>query len=241
MDVLRLFSPERRDLGVVETSELLDAPKSSVSRWLRAMAEAGFLVREPSSGRYRLSMDLAALGELARQATSLQRLARPLLEGLAAETGETSNLVILDRGAAVNVEVVQSPRPIKHVGILGRRLPLHATAAGKVLLAWLPAEDRSVLLAEPLKRYTEHTLCSRNAVEDELKRVRKVGTATAWKELEEDLAAASAPVRSHRGEVAAAITTSAPTSRVPEEALPELAARVRAAADALSAALGHRG
>lgn len=241
MDVLRLYSPERRDLGVVETAELLDAPKSSVSRWLRAMAEAGFLVREPSSGRYRLSMDLAALGELARQATSLQRLARPLLEGLAAETGETSNLVILDRGAAVNVEVVQSPRPIKHVGILGRRLPLHATAAGKVLLAWLPAEERAALVAEPLRRHTERTICSRSALEDELERVRNAGTATAWKELEEDLAAASAPVRSHRGEVVAAITTSAPSSRVRQEALPDLAARVRTAADALSAALGHRG
>lgn len=240
MDVLRLYSPERRDLGVVEVAELLDAPKSSVSRWLRAMAEAGFLVREPSSGRYRLSMALAALGELARQATSLQRLARPLLEALAAETGETSNLVILDRGAAVNVEVVQSPRPVKHVGILGRRLPLHATAAGKVLLAWLPAEERAALLAGPLRRYTDRTICSRGALEGELDRVREAGTATAWKELEQDLAAASAPARNHRGEVVAAITTSAPTSRVRQEALSELAARVRTSADELSAALGYR-
>jgi DNA-binding IclR family transcriptional regulator len=240
MDILRLFNPERHDLGVVETAELLESPKSSVSRWLRAMAEAGFLVREASSGRYRLSMDLAALGELTRQATSLQRLARPRLEALANETGETSNLVILDRGAAVNVEVVQSPHPVKHVGVLGRRLPLHATAAGKVLLAWLSPEDLQRLLAAPLPRFTSRTICASDRLEEELDRVRARGYATGWKELETDLAAASAPVWDHRGKVVAAITTSAPTSRLQEDGLGNLAAQVMRAADGLSEALGHR-
>lgn len=241
MEILRLYTPDRRDLGVVETAELLDSPKSSVSRWLRSMAEAGFLVREPESGRYRLSLNLAALGELARQATSLQRLARPLLEALVEETGETSNLVILDRRAAVNVEVVQSPRPIKHVGVLGRRLPLHATAAGKVLLAWLPQEVRWEVMVPPLPRFTPRTTCAPKRLERELERVRSDGYATAWAEWESDLAAASAPVRSHQGDVVAAITTSAPTSRLDPESLRRLAFRVRATADDLSSALGYRG
>lgn len=240
MEVLRLYSPERRDLGVVQTAELLGKPKSSVSRWLRAMAEAGFLVRDDGSGRYRLSMELAALGELARQATSVQRLARPILETLAADTGETSNLVILDRGAAVNVEVVQSPRPIKHVGVLGRRLPLHATAAGKVLSAWLPHDNGRRVALEPLQRFTRATICSREALEAELAAVREKGYATAWRELEPDLAAASAPVRDHRGSVEAAVTTSVPVSRIDREALSALAERVRDAANELSVALGHR-
>lgn len=204
------------------------------------MAEAGFLVREPTSGEYRLSMELAALGELARESTSLQRLARPVLEELAAETGETSNLVILDRDEAVNVEVVQSPRPVKHVGVLGRRLPLHATAAGKVLVAWLPESQRESLVAGSLRRFTEGTICSRPALLAELDGVRTRGYATAWRELEPDLAAASAPVRGPTGEVEGAVTTSVPTSRIRREALGALGERVREAADALSASLGYR-
>jgi len=239
MQVLRLFTPERLDLGVVEAAELLNRPRSTVSRWLSGMGEAGFLVREPESGRYRLSMELAALGELSRRSTSLQRLARPVLEELVRETGETSNLVTLVGGAAVNVEVVQSPRPVKHVGVLGKRLPLHATAAGKVLMAWLPPEERRELLAGGLERLTPATLCSPTEVERELARVRKLGYGTAWREMEEDLAAASAPVRDHRGRVTAAITTSAPTSRVSRDGLEVLAVRVRAAAEGLSRELGH--
>ncbi len=238
MSVLRLFSRDRPELGVVETADLLDRPRSSVSRWLRDMADAGFLVRDPASGRYRLSMELAALGELSRRSTSLQKVARPVLEALVRDTGETSNLVILEGEFGVNVEVVQSPRPVKHVGVLGRRLPLHATAAGKVLLAGRPDEEIAAILAGELPRLTGFTFCDRARLEEIVARVRVEGFATAWRELEEDLAAASAPVRDHTGEVVAAVTTSVPVSRISREALPELARRVRVAADEVSRGLG---
>jgi IclR family transcriptional regulator, acetate operon repressor len=239
MQVLRLFGPGQPDLGVVEAAELLRKPKSTTSRWLRSMEEAGFLERDAVSGRFRLSLVLAALGEVARESTSLQRLGRPILEALAAETGETSNLVVLDGNMGVNVELVRSPQPVQHVGVLGRRLPLHATAAGKVLMAGLPAEQRESLLAGELKAWASRTVTDRDALEKALTEVREKGFATAWKELEEDLAAASAPVRDHRGVVVAAITTSGPISRITPEALDGLAARVRERADQLSDALGY--
>ncbi|TVP47658.1 MAG: IclR family transcriptional regulator [Gemmatimonadales bacterium] len=241
MRVLRLFGPQRRELGVTEAAALLDRPKSSVSRLLRTMEAEGFLARDPDTGRFRLSLGLAALGEVARASTSMQRLARPVLEELVESTGETSNLVVLDGTEAVNVEVVRSSRAVHHVGVLGRRLPLHATAAGKVLLAW--ASTPGVLdrvLCGPLPRLASRTLTSRGALEAELARVREQGHALAWAELEEELAAASAPVRDHRGAVVAAITTSAPISRLNETTRPALARKVMAAAGRLSDALGHR-
>jgi len=238
MQVLRLFGADRRELGVVEAAELLGRPKSTASRWLRVMEEEGFLERDPDTGRYRLSLALAALGEVARASTSLQRLARPILEELATETGETTNLVVLDGSAGVNVEVVRSSRPVQHVGVLGRRLPLHATAAGKVLLAWLEPEARAAALTGGLERWASGTLTDPERLEEELARVRARGYATAWRELEEDLAAASAPVRDHRGRVVAAVTTSLPISRSGPEELPRLGKRVRESADRLSTALG---
>jgi DNA-binding IclR family transcriptional regulator len=241
MEVLELFAEERREIGVTEAAALLRRPKSTTSRWLAAMEEAGFLDRDSASGRYRLGMRLAALGELARQSTSLQQLARPRLEALARRSGETANLVVLSDGYAVNVELVESPRPIKHVGWLGRRLPLHATAAGKALTAWLGAAGIEDILPARLDRFTPATISDRRALLEELERVRELGFAEAWGELEEDLVGLAAPVRDYTGRVVGAITISAPLARVAPASAPALAAQVMRAAAELSRALGARG
>ena len=242
MRVLRLFSSDRRELGVVEAAELLGRPKSSISRLLRSMEAEGFLHRDEASGRFRLSLALAALGEIARASTSMQRLARPVLEELVERTGETSNLVVLDGSEAVNVEVVRSSRAVQHVGVLGRRLPLHATAAGKVLLAWAAPGVQDRILAGPLPALASRTLTDQAALARELACVRAQGYATAARELEEELAAASAPVLDHRGAVVAAVTTSAPLSRMEgdRERWLLLVSRVTEAAATLSSALGFR-
>lgn len=240
MQVLRLFSSERLELGVVEAAGLLGRSKSTVSRWLRQMTEAGYLERDPETGRYRLSMELAALGELARRSTTLQRVARPALVALVAEVEETCNLVILSGDAGVNVDVVQSPRPVQHLGMLGRRLPLHATAAGKVLLASLPARERETHLARPLPAYTSRTVTDPGLLRRELAEVVERGYALAWRELEEDMAAASAAVRDHRGRVVAAVAVSGPTSRLRRGDLDSLGRAAEGAAVRISEGLGWR-
>lgn len=240
MRVLSMFSPTRRELGVVEASELLGEAKSTVSRWLSAMDDAGFLNRDPVSGRYRVSMRLAALGELAKQSTSLQRLALPALEQLTARTGETSDLVILTGSEAVNVEGVPSPRPIKAVGWVGRRLPLHATAAGKALLAWRAPEAVQQLLSRPLQRFTDATITDVDTLLVQLAEVRRVGYSVVWRELEDDLVGVAAPVRDHTGAVVAVLTIGAPSSRWSPEAIPAAAGHTLAACEQVSTGLGYR-
>jgi DNA-binding IclR family transcriptional regulator len=240
MAVLDLFTFQHSELGVIEAAELLGRHKSTVSRWLSAMEEAGFLERDPATQRYRISMRLASLAEVARRSTSLQRLARPILERLAAETGETTNLTVLDGGEAVNIEGAESPRPIMHVGWVGRRLPLHASASAKALLAWRPPEEVRAFFRPPLARFTPATITDPTAFEVDLFVTRERGYATTWAELADDLAAAAAPVRDHRGQVVAAIAVSAPISRVSREQLPALAAPVVRAAEELSRKMGYR-
>ena len=241
MAVLELFTPMRREIGVVEAAELLHKPKSTVSRWLAAISEAGLLERDSSSGRYRLSMRLAVLGEIARDSTGVQRLAHPCLEKLTAETGETSSLTVMVRSEAMNIDAVLSPRPIIHVGWVGRRFPCYATASGKVLLAWRDAAAVKRLLPRRLPKLASRTITSLDDFHHELARVRDHGYSTAWRELEDELAAAAAPVRDHTGDVIAAIAISAPVSRVPLKALGALARSGVNAADALSTQLGYRG
>lgn len=239
MQVLQLYTPARKELGVIEAARLLGRPKSTVSRLMGAMEEAGFLDRA-ESGRYRVSMQMTAVGEMAKQATSLQRMARPVLESLAAATGETSNLVILTDGAGVNVEAVESPRPVMHMGMVGRRFPLHASAACKAILAWKSDEEICGLLRLPLEPCTPATITGLEVLMAELAGVRARGYATNWVELEDDLVAVGAPVRDHRGEVVAAISISAPISRMRREDLPRVGSEVAHAAEALSRALGWR-
>jgi DNA-binding IclR family transcriptional regulator len=241
MEVLELFHGERRELGVLEVANLLGRPKSTTSRWLSEMETAGFLERDGASGRYRISMRLAALGEAARQSTSVQRLARPELQVLSAATGETANLVVLSGREAVNIEMVESLRPVKHVGWVGRRMPLHATAAGKALLAWLPQRQIKSLIKAPLAAHARNTITTVAQYMRELEVVRARGYSTSVSELEDDLSAVAAPVFDHAGGVAGAITISAPISRVPKNALAGLAPAVLSAARAVSAALGYRG
>lgn len=239
MQVLSLYSAARTEIGVLEAADLLDRSKSTVSRWLTAMEDAGFLERDGEFGRYRLSMRLATLGEVARQSTSIQRLARPVLEQLAQETGETANLVLLSGSAAVNLELVESPQPVKHVGWLGRRLPLHATAAGKSLLAWKPAAEIEKALGPELPAFTEKTITNLAELRLVLDEVRERGFADAIGEFESDLVGLAAPVRDYTGKVVATLTVSAPLSRLPRERIAEASRPVLNACQSLSSALGY--
>lgn len=238
MSVLRLFTPSRKQIGVTEAAALLRRPKSTMSRWLTAMEDAHFLERNAESGLYRVSMRLAAVGEMARQATSLQRTARNALEQLTAATGETSNLVLLVGREGVNVESIDSPQPILHMGSLGRRFPVHASAAGKVLIAWLPEEALATLLPVSLESCTSFTITNHSRLREELAAVRDCGFAVNYLELEPDLVGVGAPVRDHRGAVVAALSISAPASRMARDAVPAAGAHVVKAADMLSRDVG---
>jgi IclR family transcriptional regulator, KDG regulon repressor len=240
MAVLDLFTMRQREIGVLEAADLLDRPKSTVSRWLSAMEAAGFLERDGVTGRYRVSLRLAAVGELARQATSLQQVAYPALQRLTAVTGETSNLVLLVGTEGMNVEAVESPKPVIGLGAVGRRFPLHASAAGKALAAWRPESEIRALVPQPLSEHTPRTITDFAAFLKDLAEVRARGYALNLRELEEDLVGVGAPVRNHRGEVVASLSISAPPFRATRAALPRLGKHVSAAADSLSATLGYR-
>jgi len=162
------------------------------------------------------------------------------LADLATEAGETTTLSVLDTDVAVNIDQVLGPHPVKHMGWIGRRLPLHCTAAGKPLLAYLHKEVVDRLLSRPLERFTEHTIIEPLEVRQELDRVRGCGYAVGEKEFEADLSAVGAAVFDHRGEVVASITISGPAFRMDPDRMPNLGLSVRRTSNRISARLGHR-
>jgi DNA-binding IclR family transcriptional regulator len=161
----------------------------------------------------------------------LVRRARPVLEGLALETEETVNLAIAKRLDLFYVDQVQAPQ-IMAVNWQGRSVPLHATSAGKVFLAFLPEEERDALLARKLERYTRATVVNRRELRSELEIVRRDGYCVCVGELEEALVGVSAPVLDQRRRPIAVVSVWGTERRIRHASRPRLGRRaVRAAND----------
>lgn len=238
--ILSLFSDERPELAVTEVMERLRRPKSTAYRLLTKIEKEGFLDRDEATGRYRLGIRLAAIGDLATRSTSLQRLVLPAMRRLSEETQETATLLLLQHGEGVAVNHVESSLPVMMKGTLGRHWPLHASAGGKVFLIWLPEARRRELLSRPLKRYTDATITDVRALERELKQGRQRGYTSVRGEFIEDVWGVAAPIWDHRDELVAAMTLGGPRSRVKSQ-IPVLGRSVIEACEGVSRALGYRG
>lgn len=240
VEVLALFTPTHRTLGVADVAAKLGRPKSTVSGWLAAMHRVGLLDRAEGGGPYRLGIRLAAFGELARLSTPVQRVATPLLEQLTRRTRETSSLNVLVGSEVVNSSVAESPQPVRSAGAIGIPMPIHATAAGKVLVAWQPQERIRTLLPFRMEQFTAKTIKDVDSFLEELEHVREQGYAIADCEMAADLFALSAPVHDAVGTVVAAISIAAPSARVAQKQVLSLITEVTETANAVSEALGYR-
>lgn len=237
--ILRSFTRIESELSVTTLSEQLGLHKSTVSRLLSTLQHEGLVEQNPENGKYRLGLTLVTLAGIVLERLNLPQVAQPYLTLLAETTQETVNVVILDGRECVNVSGVASPRPIQYIGRIGRRTPLHCTAAGKVLLACLPSDRQRKLLPSVLPRFTDKTIGDGQALEQELAQVRERGYGRSDEEHQEGVSAIAAPIYDHTGQVVAALTISGPTYRMNLDEVETFIIPVRNAAEAISAHLGY--
>ena len=224
------------ECGTNELARRTGLSASTVSRTLATLAAGGLVEHVPESGRYRLGLRLVQLGHAALARLDLRALARPHLRALVEATGETATISVPGEPDAVTVEFVQSPSSVQSVAQLGRPSVAHATAAGKVVLAWGGAG----LPAGPLTAFTRRTIVDRATLVREVRRVRARGWARAVREREEDLSAVAAPVFGAQGELAAVLGLQGPASRFDREAMRAALGPLLESADAVSHALGWK-
>ena len=196
---------------------------------------AGLVEHVPDTGRYRLGLRLLELGNVVLARLDLRELARPHLQALVEETGETATLSAPGERDAITVDFVQSPSVVQSVARLGRPSIGHATATGKVLLAF----GGAAIPRGRLTAYTDRTIVDRKALEAELDRVRAQGWARATGEREDDLSAVAAPVRDGRGGLVGIMGVQGPSARFDERAMAEAVEPLLERAAAVSAALGY--
>ena len=223
-------------LGVNELARRIGVNASTASRLL-ATLEAGRIVdRAPGGGPYRLGMRLVALADGVLARLDVRELARPRLRALAAATGETATLSVPGAFEAVTVDFVAAASSVVSVARLGRPSVGHATAAGKVVLAF--GRDGVPDGAGALARYTERTIVDRDALAAEIAGVRERGWAEAAGEREPDLNALAVPVFGRSGELAAVLGLQGPAARLTEARRAEVLPAVLDAAAELQRALG---
>ena len=167
--------------------------------------------RDWKSGRYSLGLKLAELGNLALSRLDSQTIARPFVERLAAETGETAHVGVLQGCEIFSLVNRESHRSVRSPSTVGRRSPVHCTSQGKVLLAFAePTRVEELLRGYKYFSYTRRTIRSAAAFRAELAKVQALGFATDDEEFEEGLRCIGAPVRDHEGAVIAAISIAGP-------------------------------
>jgi IclR family acetate operon transcriptional repressor len=214
---------------VNELARRIGVNPSTASRLLSTL-EAGGLVERTPQGPYRLGLKLVALSDRVLTQLDVRERARPWLTWLVQETGETATLSVPGGGEAITVDFVPSPSSVVSLARLGRPSVAHATAAGKVMLAFGPRAASDV----ELTAFTERTITDADALSGELERIRGAGIAEAVGEREPDLNALAAPVLGRGGELVAILGLQGPAARLP-------AATRRALRDPLLHASGELG
>lgn len=224
--------------GLSDLAGEVGVHKGTAFRLLATLEARGLVQQDGDRGRYRLGPSAGQLAAGAARAHDVAALCRPLCAELAERVGDTVNLVVSDGSEITTVDQASGPAIVASADHVGRRGPLHATAAGKVFLAAAPAGEVERLAAAGLERYTPHTLVDLAALSADLELTRARGWALAQEEHEAGLVVLAAPVRGADGSVAAALTVGGPTYRLTPAAMPALAEQLLASAARASWRLG---
>jgi IclR family acetate operon transcriptional repressor len=217
------------ELGVSDLAARTGLVPSTAHRLLGTLVARGYAAQSSASGRYLLGYKLLELTSgLQDRLGRLRAAARPHLEAIQAETGETTNLVVLEGRNAVYVESVPGTRAVRLFTEIGQAIPAHTSGSGKALLAWA---DAAALPAE-LPASTPRTLTTLAALQEDLAQVRNRGYATDDEEHELGVACVAVPVFDRAGTAVAAISVSGPAPRINADKA-GLAALLRGHADAL--------
>jgi DNA-binding IclR family transcriptional regulator len=240
LDILESFTAAQGELGVTELSRTLKLHKNNVFRLLATLETRGYVEQDRETGNYRLGMRTFEVASVFLHHLGFGRQARPALQQLAAETGETVYVAVLDGAAVVCIDMVETAHAVRVVPYLGRRLPAHATALGKAQLAFHPQEDLERLWKQhELAALTPRTVTDIGRLLDELARVAAQDVAFADEELDAGVRGVAAPVRDYQRRVVGAIGVTGPVLRLTLDRLQnELALRVKAAAETVSRRLG---
>lgn len=233
------------DYGVTELATRLQLHKNNVFRLLATLEQQGYIDQLKPTDRYRLGVRSFELGQAFVRGRSLHTRARRYLEEVAAETGESAHLAIMRNFEVVYIDGITSDQLIATGSLIGRRLPVHCTAAGKILLGCAPDSlreefDRNEVAESGLTVRTPNTIADPHKFFEHIRSARVAGFALEIEECVAGLCCLAAPVYDSKGDAIAAISVAGPVFRLGEdELLGKIAPAVVGAAERLSREMGY--
>jgi DNA-binding IclR family transcriptional regulator len=240
LDILECLAVADRPLSTQEIAQRCGLPRPTAYRLLTTLLARDYVTICPGSGHYQIGAKMLSLGNNFLDRLDLPELARADLRELSQVARETVHLGVLDGIEVLYVGKVDGPQSVRMHSTIGARSPLHSTAMGKAILAFLPLEQRMALLGQiTFVPRTPSTIIDRGGLVKHLELVRTQGYAVDDIENEEGIRCVGAPVFDHTGQVKAAVSVSGPAYRLSNSRLEELSQPVIKAGMAISNKLGY--
>ncbi|MEM6680050.1 MAG: IclR family transcriptional regulator C-terminal domain-containing protein [Pseudomonadota bacterium] len=231
LSLLRHLASSNEGMSLTELSEAAGLPPSTTHRLLTTLEAERFVRPDPQGGVWRVGVAAFYVGSSFARSRDKLTLTRPYLRRLMEISGETANLFVESDGEAICIGQIESRHAMRAIAGVGGRVALHASGAGKVLLAHMDGTRRQHLLSSlPLARVTAATITDRARLEASLEEVRALGFASDDEENALGLRCVAAPLFDEHGNAVAAISVSGPSARIPLERLATLGRMVAQAA-----------
>jgi len=241
LDVFELLARSPKGLTQTEIAAALSIPKGSLHDLIQVLSARGYIVQSPEGKRYRLGVRLFEVGSAYSNQMDLVEAARAVIEAINSLTGESVDLCIRDGASMIPIYKKKATFALRYDSVLGERLPGHASAVGKAILAWLgPSELHELFPSPELPAFTEKTITSLGALEAHLRGVRESAVAFNLEEMFVGICAAASAIVDRDGSPRAGISITAPTMRFMEKQgqVGELA---KAGAELVATRAGYRG
>ncbi len=214
--ILKTFYPRNSEMGTVELSQKTGLEIPTVNRILQILARNRFLHQNPQTKKFQLGPSILSLGEAARESlgNNLLRIAIPYLNELCDKLSETVVLEILLGDSGIAAYVVQGRQTISIRATIGTRLPTHAAAGSKAILAFSSPQTVSKFLKRKLSRITDTTITDPGKFLLELEIIRKDGVAYSREEIDVGVNAVAVPILTYDRQPVGAVTVVGPSLRV---------------------------
>lgn len=208
-DILGCFTAETPQLRVTDLTKRLSMTQSNISRLLGTMAAYGYVEKDENTGYYSLGPSIITKSSIALNSIELRKQALPELFAMEQNYGVGANLAVLKHNAMYYLAHVDSRSSPRMYTMVGYSNPLHCTAIGKVLLAFLQEEQaRGILQETGLVSFTHNTITDEEVLMGQLGEIRRLGYSKEWGEHALGSACIAAPIRDRSGRVIAGLSAS---------------------------------
>jgi len=241
LTALERLSESPNGMSLTDLSQQLGMPPATLHRLLSTFEELNFVEHEVDSGLWFVGLKTFTVGNAFLKRRDFVATARPYMQSLVEESGETVNLGIIDDDDVVFISQVESQEMMRMIVTLGSRSPIHASGVGKAILASKSEKTvAQILQRKGLPRFTDHTIDKPGDFRQALEMIRQQGYALDDEEHAIGLRCVAASIFDENANALAAISLSGPKARIVDSRLAELGTAVRQTADDITAALGGR-